>query len=253
MPRPHIIAHRGASGEAPENTMAAFRRALAIGVDAVELDVHLSADGEPVIIHDPVLARTTDGSGLVSEHTAAALRRLDAGRWFGKPFAGERIPSLAEALDLLRSVGVIIEIKNGPIYYPEIAARVAEVVKASGHAAVTASSFDHHVLPEIAALVPEVDTAVLFTARPIDPVRLARDAGARRLHPQWAFVTPDLLEGAHAAGLRVDTWTVNDVPEMARLAAAGVDGIITNFPDRLRATLAALGDPLPAVPGRPPD
>jgi glycerophosphoryl diester phosphodiesterase len=107
MPRPQIIAHRGASGEAPENTLAAFRRALAIGVDAVELDVHLSADGEPVIIHDPVLARTTDGSGLVSEHTTAALRRLDAGRWFAKPFAGERIPSLAEALDVLRPVGVL--------------------------------------------------------------------------------------------------------------------------------------------------
>ncbi len=258
--RPHVVAHRGASVEAPENTPAAFRRALAIGVDAVELDVHLSSDGEPVVIHDPVLGRTAVGPGLVKDLTAAALRRLDAGRWFGEAFAGERIPTLAEALEILRSVRVIVEIKNGPIYYPEIAPRVVAVVRGAGHRSVTVSSFDHHVLPQIRALAQEIETAVLFSARPVSPVSLARDAQAQYLHPEWAFATPDLIEAAHGAGLRVEAWTIDDPAQMAEMARRGVDGIITNVPGRLREVLAA-GALLPPAsgignagrPARPPD
>lgn len=248
--RPQIVAHRGASSEAPENTAAAFRRALAIGVDAVELDVHLSADGEPVVIHDPMLGRTADGSSLVRDLPLAALRRFDAGRWFSEGFAGERIPTLAEALEILRPVRVIIEIKNGPIYYPEIASRVAAVARTAGHRSVTVSSFDHHVLLTLHALAPEIETAVLFSARPVDPPRLARDAQAQCLHPHWGFATPDLIESAHAAGLRVEVWTVDDPAEMAELTDRGVDGIMTNVPGRLRHVLAAREGSLPA-PHRP--
>jgi glycerophosphoryl diester phosphodiesterase len=235
--RPAVIAHRGASGEAPENTPAAFRRALALGVDGVELDVHLSSDGEPVVIHDPRLDRTTDGHGLVTEHSLASIRALDAGRWFGEAFTGERLPTLAEALDLLRPVRVVIEIKNGPIYHVGIAARVAAVVREVGHPNVTVSSFDHPVLLEVraASLLP---TAVLFVARPVDPVRLARDAGAACVHPQWAFATPDLVAAAHAAGLCVEAWTVDDPPLIRGLIAAGADGIMSNHPARLQAVLA---------------
>lgn len=237
--RPHIIAHRGASAAAPENTLAAFRRALAISVDAVELDVHLSSDGEPVVIHDPSLGRTTEGSGLVKDLTVAALRRLDAGRWFGEQFAGERIPTLAEALEILRTMRVIIEIKNGPIYYPHIAGCVATVIRAAGHRSITVSSFDHHALLQIRAASPEIETAALFSARPVDAVRLARDAQAQCLHPHWAFATPDLIDAAHAAGLRVEVWTVDDPADMAEMARRKVDGIMTNAPDRLREVLAA--------------
>lgn len=224
---------------APENTPAAFRRALAIGVDAVELDVHLSSDGEPVVIHDPVLGRTANGSGLVKDLTVADLRRLDAGSWFGEGFAGERIPTLAEALEILRPVRVIIEIKNGPIYYPEIAGRVAAVVRSSGHRAVTISSFDHHALLQLHALAPDIETAALFSARLVNPVNLARDARAQYLHPHWAYATLDLIEAAHAAGLRVEVWTIDDPTHMAEMTHRGVDGIMTNVPDRLRDVLAA--------------
>lgn len=223
---------------APENTPAAFRKALAIGVDAVELDVHLSSDGEPVVIHDPSLRRTTQGSGLVKDLTVAALRRLDAGRWFGEAFAGERIPTLAEALEILRTVRVIIELKNGPIYYPEIAGRVAAVVRAAGHQSITISSFDHHALLQIRLAEPEIETAALFSARPVDVVRLARDARAQYLHPHWAFATPDLVDAAHAAGLCVEVWTVDDPVHMAEMVRKKVDGIMTNVPDRLREVLA---------------
>jgi glycerophosphoryl diester phosphodiesterase len=235
--RPAVIAHRGASGEAPENTLAAFRRAMELGVDAVELDVQLSADGEPVVIHDDLLDRTTDGRGLVAAQPLAALQRLDAGRWFDERFAGERIPTLAEALVLLRPTRVIVEIKNRPIVHPGIASRVAGVVREVGHPAVTISSFDHPLLLEVRKAAPGIPTAVLFFARPVDPVRLARDAAATILHPHWIFLTRDMIEGVRAVGLRVETWVVDDAEHMVRLAAMGVDGIMSNYPDRLITVL----------------
>ncbi len=236
--RPLVIAHRGVSLEAPENTLAAFRRALEIGVDAVETDVHLSSDGEPVVLHESTLDRTTDGHGLVKEHSFAALRRLDAGRWFDERFAGERIPTLEEALDVLRPVRVIVEIKNGPVYYEGIAARVADVVRRSGHKAITVSSFDHPVLREMRRLAPDMETAALYMGRLIDPLRLAREVGAGILHPYWMWITPDLVRAAHAAGLQVETWTVDEPAHQAHVVSLGVDGIITNQPVRLRSLLA---------------
>lgn len=238
MRRPQVIAHRGASGQAPENTLAAFRRALDLGVDAVELDVQLSADGEAVVLHDPMVDRTTDGRGLVRDLPLDALRRLDAGRWFGEQFAGERIPTLAEALDLLRGVRVIVEIKNGPVYYPGIAARAVAVAHAVGHPAVTFSSFDHPVLLDVRRADPAADTAVLFMGRPVDPGALAAAAGARRLHAYWAWVTPGLVREAHAAGLAVEVWTVDDPVQIAHVLPLGVDAIMSNHPDRLQAALA---------------
>lgn len=231
--------------EAPENTLAAFRRALAAGVDGVELDVHLSADGEPVILHDPLLERTTDGWGLVGDFPLAALRQLDAGRRFSEAFAGERIPTLAEALHLLRPVRVIVEMKNGPIRYQGIAERVTAVIRTSGHPAVTASSFDHAVLLESRAFLPSLETAVLYMARPVNPLRLAQDAGAGILHPHWAYLTPDVVAGAHEAGLRVETWVVDEPDHLAHIVSMEVDGVMTNYPDRLRTLLAGLGYPLP--------
>jgi glycerophosphoryl diester phosphodiesterase len=235
---PQIIAHRGASGEAPENTLAAYRKALALGVDGVELDVHLSADGVPVVLHDPRLERTTSGQGFVKDQTLAALKRLDAGRWFGEAFAGERIPTLAEALDLLRPVRVIIEIKNGPIFYPQIAARVAAVVREVGHSRITVSSFDHPVLLDVRAAAPGIPTAVLFVARPIDPIGLARAAGATVLHQQWAFITGEMVDAVHAAGLTVEAWTVDEPEHMRAVVATGVDGVMSNHPARLQALLS---------------
>lgn len=247
---PQVVAHRGASGEAPENTLAAFRRALEIGVDAVELDVHLTSDGEVVVIHDHMLDRTTDGRGLVRDQTLEGMRLLDAGRWFGERFAGERVPTLVEALELLLPVRVIVEVKNGPIYYPGIAARVVEAVRSAGHHSVTISSFDHPVLVELKAGAPEMDTAVLYVGRPVEPISLALGAEANALHPHWAFLTPELVGAAHTAGLRVEAWTVDDPLHIAHVVAMGPDGVMTNYPDRLRGVLAAQGHPLPprAVP-----
>jgi glycerophosphoryl diester phosphodiesterase len=136
-------------------------------------------------------------------------------------------------------VRVIIEIKNGPIYYPGIAGRVTAVVRASGHDRVTVSSFDHFALRDVRALMNSLDTAVLYAARPIDAVRMARDAQATVLHPQWVFLRPELVGEAHAAGARVETWTVDDAAHLAHVIAMRPDGIMTNFPARLRAILDA--------------
>ena len=213
-------------------------RPIAMSVSRRSPTIRLSADGEPVVIHDDLLDRTTDGRGLVKDQSLAALRRLDAGRWFHERFAGECIPTLAEALALLRPVRVIIEIKNCPISHPGIASRVAGIIREAGHTNVTVSSFDHPVLLEVRAAAPEIPTAVLFFARPVDPVRLAADAAAAILHPQWFFLTPGMVAAAHAAGLRIETWIVDEVAHMAHVAAMGVDGIISNHPARLMAFLA---------------
>ncbi len=233
-----VIGHRGASSETPENTLASFRRALEIGVDAVELDVHLSSDGEPVVLHDPFLERTTDGRGLVGGKSLAELRALDAGAWFGERFAGERIPTLGEALGLLEPIRVIVELKSGPIYYPSMADRVVAAIRGADHGRVTVSSFDHPLLLEVRSRAPDIPTAVLYVGRLVNPVRMAEEAGARLLHLHWAYLTPELVTAANAAGLGVEVWTVDEPEHLAHVLRMRPDGVMTNHPARLRALLA---------------
>jgi glycerophosphoryl diester phosphodiesterase len=133
---------------------------------------------------------------------------------------------------------VIIEIKNGPVYYEGIAERVAHTVRAVGHRAATISSFDHPVLREVRSLAPDLETAALFMGRLIDPLRLARETGVNILHPYWMWITADLVGTAHTAGLRVEAWTVDEPAHQAHVVSLGVDGIITNQPVRLRSLLA---------------
>jgi len=227
------VGHRGAKGHAPENTMASFNCGVALGASVVETDVHLSRDGEVVVIHDHTVDRTTDGHGYVKDMTVAELKSLDAGAWFDPKFAGERILTLAELLAWGKDrVPIAIEIKNGPLYYPGIAERTIRLLRAHGmeHQAILIS-FDHLVLREAKMIAPEVATGILYAARLVDPVGAARLAGANALHPAWAFVTPDLVENAHAAGLAVSPWCPNDVQSLRWLDNMGVDSIGTDYPD----------------------
>src|SRR5919197_5083274 len=230
--RPLVVGHRGAMGYAPENTLASFELAVEQGADVVELDVHLSRDGEVVVMHDERLERTTDGRGLVAEHSLAELRRLDAGAWFEPRFGGQRIPTLDEVLAWARErTPLAIEIKNAPIFYDGIEAKVVELLARHGmRERALVISFDHHALRRVRELDPAVETGVLYACRPVDAPALARAAGARLLEPHWSFLTPQDVDAAHAAGLRVSTWTVS-ASELPRLVAMGVDGIATNEPD----------------------
>lgn len=233
---PWVIAHRGASAVAPENTMAAFRQAVAMGVDCIETDLHLSRDGRLIIIHDTTLERTTKGNGLVKNFTFSELRQLDAGRWFSEDFAGERLPGVEELLDLAgqTDLSLYLEIKGGAGYGVERAVISALRGRKEAKAAVVIC-FDPSVLDRMHQLDRLLMTGLLFDSGGEDMVREAVRVGARQIAPRGDCVTPELLADAHRRGLKVIAWTINEPAQMRALALAGVDGIMTNHPDRLIA------------------
>jgi len=238
---PWVIAHRGASAVAPENTMAAFRRAVALGADCIETDLHLSRDGRVVILHDATLDRTTSGNGPVKNHTLAELRALDAGRWFSEEFAGERLPAIEELLDYAgqTDLSLYLEIKGGAGYGVERAVISALRGRKEAKATVVLC-FDASVLDRIHQLDRLLMTGLLFESDAETMVREAVRVGARQIGPRGDCITPELIEDAHRRGLKVVAWTVNDPAQMRALAAAGVDGIITNHPERLVAVRETL-------------
>jgi glycerophosphoryl diester phosphodiesterase len=241
---PLRIGHRGAAGEAPENTMASFDLAWRQGVDGIEFDVQLSSDGVPVVIHDPYLRRTTSGSGWVHEHRASVLRRLDAGSWFNRRhrlrarerYAGARIPLLAEVLQWAkaRPCLALVEIKD---YRPGAAAKILqEIERADLWHLVRVVSFDLPALQQARELNDQVRLGLDFSGRLL-PVRRALTLGADALLPHWAIASLGLIRRAHRAGLQVIPWTVNYPAHMRRKILDGVDGLITNYPARLTQVL----------------
>lgn len=232
---PLRIGHRGAAGTHPENTLVSFRRALELGCDGIEFDVHRTSDGHIVVIHDPELGRTTNGQGLVRDLTLAELQKLDAGAWKGEQFVGERIPTLR---DLIRQTPptcqLYLELKAGSIHYPGIETDILKLLREEGaRDRVQISSFDHKALLQFHELDPDVPLGMLYSENLLDAVGLAREIGATALHPAWQWVTPGLVQAAHTAGMKVNTWTVNH-PQIAQLVQyCGVDGIMTDYPDRV--------------------
>jgi glycerophosphoryl diester phosphodiesterase len=237
-PGPYVIGHRGAAGYAPENTMVSFERGMSLGVDAIELDIHPTRDGELVVIHDPTLERTTNGQGFVSAHTLEQLRQLDAGSWFDPSFKDCRIPTLIEVLDWARGrTKVVIEIKQGPIFYPNIEELlIATLDRAGMRGDVLVISFDHHSVRKLKGLAPDIVTGVLYAGRCIDPVALARAANADGLMPYWALLTKEEVDAAHAAGLFIAPWGGPE-QEYRFILATGVDAVAADFPDRPREVM----------------
>jgi len=203
------------------------RTALVLGADGVEVDVHF-ADGHLLVIHDDTLTRTTNGHGRVAEKSFAYLRSLDAGR-------GERIPTLAEIFDAVDRRAVInIELK-GPHTAAPVAALIADQVARRGwsHDDFLVSSFDHARISEIKKLCPEIRTGALMDKRPRSLAKLAEDLGAWSLHINQRCVTPELVADAHRRGLKVFVYTVNEPAEIARMQVLGVDGVFSDFPERV--------------------
>jgi len=240
--RPLVIAHRGACDEAPENTLAAFRAAMEADADGIELDVSACATGELVVLHDNCVDRTTNSSGRVETMSLSVLRELDAGRWFDPRFAGERIPTLDEVLELVGDrLRVNIEIKGMSLRDRGVEARVAETVRRYGaQERVLISSFNPLALTRIQRAAPELQRALLYSAG--QPFYLARGwarvfVRPEALHPHHRMVDAAYMRWARQSGYRVNVWTVDDPADMQRLIALGVDGIITNHPARLRALL----------------
>jgi glycerophosphoryl diester phosphodiesterase len=250
---PLNIGHRGAGGEAPENTLAAFELAARQGADGVEFDVHLSADGVPVVIHDPHLQRTTSGAGLVREHSSSALRRLDAGSWFNRRYpsrarpryAGLKIPLLSEALARMREKNLMafVEIKEGGATYPGIERKVlAEIDRAGAALLTTIISFDLPTLQRVRQIDPQIPLGLDVT-RPVLAIPRAKSIAASSLLPHWAFASRNLIRRSHRAGFHVVVWDLDQPRWMRRKIADGVDGIVTYFPARLEAIRMSLEKP----------
>jgi glycerophosphoryl diester phosphodiesterase len=220
-------------GHAPENTLASFSRALELGVDVIELDVHLSQDNEVVVIHDEHLERTTSGRGLVRDQTLAALKTLDAGSSFSPVFQGERIPTLSEVFDLVADrVPLVIEIKNSPTPYAGIESRVLAVAADAGALdRIQVISFDHPTVKRLRELNGDVATGLLYVGRVLNPVGLAREAGASALCPHWTSVHAMDARLCHQGGISVHPWVTSDAAVIRRLATLDVDSIASNDPD----------------------
>lgn len=242
--RPLNFAHRGASYEAPENTLAAFLLAAELGADGVELDVHLSQDGEVVVIHDFALESTSNGQGLVRDKTLSALKQLDAGGWFDPSFSGLRIPTLQEVIDAVGDHLLLnIELKTKSLRDNGLAEAVVRTIE-DNHLLdrVVVSSFNPLALRWIKQLNPWVSVGLLYT--PEQPVLLRRPwlrylIRCEALHPHHSTVDSAYIHWARQQGYRVHTWTADDPGQMWQLMRHGVDLIITNRPDLLRQVLLA--------------
>ncbi len=236
--RPLLGGHRGNPAENPENTMKSFRSAIAAGCDLIECDVHLSADGRLVVIHDHTLDRTTNGTGLVRDYTAAELRKLDAGD-------GEKIPLLQEVVELaIGKVGLVIETKQLPPLYPGLEEKLINMLRQLGAVQECAViSFNHQAIHELRKVEPSLQLGILEGARPLHPARMLREAGADVYSPHWGAADPQVVKEVHAAGGAVAVWPVDDEAAIAWCRYCKPDSIFTNRP---REIAAALRDWAPA-------
>jgi glycerophosphoryl diester phosphodiesterase len=231
-----VIAHRGASSYAPENTLAAFDLALQMEVRHIELDVDFTSDSHIVVIHDDTVDRTTNGSGPVTSHTLAALREFDAGSWFGAQFAGERIPTFDEVLARYKGrVHIHTEIKGRS---PSLAQRTADLIRKHGmEGQVTITSFQKVRLEEMRAYAPELPMGWLVREVSDAIIAQALAMGVTQLCPLASAVTPELVRRLHAEGFVARAWGVTTEALMQQVVQAGADGMTVNFPDKLIAFL----------------
>jgi glycerophosphoryl diester phosphodiesterase len=228
------IAHRGASGYAPENTLAAFRRATALGVTFIETDLHLTRDAHFVALHDETVDRTTTGQGPIQTLTLAEVRRLDAGSWFGSEFMGERVPTLVEILEFARKHDVVfyLELKPNGFWGGEHAL-IGALREAGQIARVVIISFEPGILEGLRRLEPTLMTGLLIDHQIGEALRKTNEIGARQIAIRGDLVTPNFLLEAHKRDLQVVCWTINNPAHMRMLVSAGVDGIMSDYPDRL--------------------
>lgn len=238
-----IFAHRGASGYAPENTLPAFELAADMGADGIEFDVQITSDGKLIIHHDRVLGRTEAASGKLSDWTFADLRALDVGSWYDARFAGTHMPTPTE---LVEDVGdrllMNFELINDSLHLNGVGPLLVDLFRRMNlFDRAMISSFNPRALWQVKKLEPRIDIGALWSA---DMPWMVRSGVVRRLlrpqalHPHHDLVTPELVAAAHARGQRVHTWTVNDAETVRRMKKMGVDMVMGNYPDVMRAGVA---------------
>lgn len=230
------IAHRGASGVYPENTRLAFAKAIEAGADMIEFDCQLSRDGHVVVFHDEQLRRTAGARGTVHSKTLAQLKAFDIGRWRKAAFRGERILTLEEALEVFAGkVDLCLEIKNYPQSPPGIELKILFILSHYDYLDRTVvSSFDYRALARIRELAPEIAIGPLYASTSKqDPLAAARELSAASLHVQKDAATREFLTAAWDEGLDVYVWTVNETRDIEAFVSMGVQGVISDFPERL--------------------
>lgn len=228
MHTPLRFGHRGACGYAPENTIASFRKAIELGVDMIEFDVRLCGSGEVVVLHDETVDRMTDGHGRVVDLSLRELKKLHIR-------GGQTIPTLEEALDAIdRQTKVIIELKVEEAVNPT-AALVRRYIDERGWSAgdIFITSFNHYFLSRFRELCPGVGLAALLAGVPLGYAEFGERLGAYAVNMSFFHLNREFVEDAHRRGLQVFTWTVNEPEDIERAKALGVDGIFSNFPDRI--------------------
>ena len=253
--RPWVVAHRGYRGSYPENTLVAFEAAIGANTDMIELDVSLTRDRIPVVIHDNTLDRTTNGSGPVSEHTLAELKELDAGSWFSTKFVGEAIPTLEELLISVKGrVAINIEIKQGSFESPAvpdgIESQICEMVeKLEMVDSVLISSFEHCFFARIQRWYRNQGQSTIPKIAPLQELPLSEELAlnlclhqeAFSYHPDENIVTPSLIEKLKKNGFRIFPYTINDEKRMEQLIQWGVTGIISDEPELVWKAIHKLG------------
>lgn len=241
-----IIAHRGASARYPENTLASFEGAIALGADMVELDVQLTSNGKVVVFHDEKISRCTNGRGRIADYSLAELKKLDAGSWFDKKFHGEKIPTLAEVLSVCKNkIAVNIEIKTEAVTdkilggIEEKCLKIIEQNEMLRH--VVFSSFDPRALQHLKQIDHRTPTAVLFEKKSYGsklPSQIIESLGADAFNCSIRELNKkNWLADLKHHDIPVNVYTVNDEKNMRRLLALGVNGIFTNTPDILKSVL----------------
>jgi glycerophosphoryl diester phosphodiesterase len=229
------VAHRGSSGSCPENTRVAFEKAIQAGADMIEVDCQLSKDGHVVVIHDDRLDRTAKVRGYVRSKNLKQLKKLDVGAWFKKSFKGERILTLEEVMEIVRGkVDLAVDIKSisqGPLGIELKILFILRYYRYLGRSVL--SSFDYRELRRVRELAPGAKIGVLYGSTIKDnPFQVAKEVNAFSLHIQKELATPSFLERAAELGLRTFVWTVNEVAEMEKFVSLGVDGVISDFPEK---------------------
>lgn len=232
--KPLVWAHRGASGYAPENTLAAFQKAVDLDADGVELDIQLTKDDQIVVIHDEMIDRTSDGKGWVKDYTLEELRAFNYNRT--KPeYKHADIPTMREVFELLKPTGLFIniEIKTGVVFYEKIEEKILALAKEMGmEDRVCYSSFNHYTVTRIHELKPDAEVGFLYADGPIDMPSYGVKHGVNALHPALYNLQYDgFVKECKEKGLKLNVWTVNERPYMEMCCQYGVDAIITNYPD----------------------
>lgn len=250
-PNFEVIAHKGASGNAPENTIASIQLALDMGVDMIEIDVRNTKDDEIVVFHDETLDRTTNGSGFLHDYTLEEIKQLDAGSWFDSRFSNEKIPTLKEVLDLINGkCKVLIEIKHmDHPHYHTFAEKLVNVINLEKDGAkwCILQSYENKYLEEVHALDDHIPTKKLLIGEDSAPLiafyvetrlnlgRSEKEEQMKALNPHFETLSPRRVFRMHARGFKVYTYPVNDRTDMIKVLNMGVDGIISDYPDRLIA------------------